>query len=614
MSQIPFFKREFEPQNFDLYHFLKRHEGHTFVFLESCRKSEEDQQSLFFTNPLEVLVLTEAEALRVYFRRLEEALKQGFWLAGFFTYECGYLLEPRLKKLFRRPQKTPLAWFGVFESPKVLPAGAVKYYDPPRFEILAPQLNLGKEEYVRRLREIKHFIAQGDTYQVNFTLKYHFRVQASAVDLYLALRPKQKVRYAGLIHTPSFSVVSLSPELFIRRQGQALWTSPMKGTAPRGRFNREDEEIALWLQNDPKNQAENIMIVDLLRNDLGRVCIPGSVYVRELFKVERYETVFQMISTVEGELATEDLYALFRALFPCGSVTGAPKVRTMEIIAALETESRGVYTGALGYFSPQGDLVFNVPIRTVVLKGDRGEFGLGSGVVWDSDPQGEYEECLLKARFLFEAYKPFALVETMLFTPEEGFPLLAFHLERLAHSAAYFGFSFPEQEIRRLLRDTQQTLERPAKVRLLLREDGHLRLEAYPLEGLSTPVKIALAQRKVSPKERFLFHKTTYRPWYQPYRELALKQGLFDVVFWGPGGELNEGTITNLFLEIDGKLWTPRLEAGLLPGVLREKLLREGSCQERPLFLQDLKRAHRIYVGNAVRGLLPACLVNIELV
>ena len=606
MSQGLLLVREIKPPCLDLPAFLEEHAQGTFVFLESSRWGEEDRQSLFFSNPVEEFVLKPGQDLAEYLGLLEEARRQGLWLAGFLTYEVGYLFEPRLKKLFRPPLKTPLAWFGAFEKPLRLPAAKVRRYHPPPLEFNALHLNTSAEEYVAAIKRIKELIAAGDTYQVNFTLKYHFRVSQGAKDLYLALRPKQKVRYAGLLQTPDFAVVSLSPELFIRRQGRTLWTSPMKGTAPRGRFVKEDEEIAAWLQNDPKNQAENVMIVDLLRNDLGRVCAPGSVYVRELFKVEKYETVLQMISTVEGELNATSLYAILRALFPCGSVTGAPKLRTMEIISSLEKEPRGVYTGALGYIAPQGDFVFNVPIRTLVLKGEEGEFGLGSGIVWDSDPEGEYQECLLKARFLFDPYEPFALVETMRFSPEEGLPLLQDHLKRLSHSAAYFDFPFPEAEILSLLEDAQKALSDPAKIRLLLAEDGSLRLEAYALGPTPTPVKITLARREVSPKERFLFHKTTYRPWYLPFREQAQREGLFDVVFFNEDGELAEGTISNLFLEIGGQLFTPRLEAGLLPGVLRGKLLQEGLCQEASLYVDDLKRAQKIFVGNAVRGLLPA--------
>ena len=605
MPAKPVWERVFTSRNFDLFSFLQERKGETFVFLESSRRGAEDRRSLFFSSPVAEIIWSSREDAEAFWTRLNQALKEGFWVAGFFTYEAGYLLEPKLRPLYRLPQKTPLAWFGVFRAPEILPAGPVRRYAPPLVAFEDLRLNLKREDYLRALGTIKDFIASGDTYQVNYTLKYHFRLKASPVDLYLALRPKQKVRYAALIRTPSFSVVSLSPELFLRREGSRLWTSPMKGTAPRGRFPEEDQVISSWLQTDRKNQAENVMIVDLLRNDLGRVCLPGSVFVRELFKVERYETVFQMISTVEGRPAETDLKGLFQALFPCGSVTGAPKLRTMEIIASLEREPRGVYTGALGYFSPSGDFVFNVPIRTAVLREGEGEFGIGSGVVWDSDPEAEYEECLLKARFLLEPHQPFALVETMRFEPEKGIPLFPYHLRRLLRSADYFDFPAEKEQIETFVEQSLQGLDFPAKVRLLLFEDGALKLEVHRLPQTPPVIRLALARREVPKEERFLYHKTTYRPWYEGIQQRLKQQGFFDALFLNEDGELTEGTISNLFVELEGRLFTPPLSAGLLPGVLRESLLESGRCEERRLWPADLKRAEKIYVGNAVRGLLP---------
>ncbi len=606
MSAEPWREEFLDASRFDLYSFLKERASlKSFVFLESSRQGREDQRSLFFSSPVGELVWHPGESGSEFWARLHRVLKQGLWLAGFWTYEAGYLLEPKLISRFRKPPKTPLAWFGIFRAPEILPAGPVKPYQPPEVTFEELHLNMSQEEYLRALRTIKRFIASGDTYQVNFTLKYHFRLKASPVDLYLALRPKQKVRYAALIKTPHFAVVSLSPELFLRREGSRLWTSPMKGTAPRGRFLEEDEALSSWLASDPKNQAENVMIVDLLRNDLGRVCLPGSVFVRELFKVERYETVLQMISTIEGRLSDQDLFSIFQALFPCGSVTGAPKVRTMEIIADLEAEPRGVYTGALGYISPSQDFVFNVPIRTVVLQGEEGEFGLGSGVVWDSEPLVEYEECLLKARFLLEPFEPFALVETMRFEPGVGIRLLPYHQRRLERSARYFDFPYDEERLKNFLDRVLRGLCSEAKIRLLLFEDGSLKIEVFTLPQSVPTGRVGLASREVPKRERFLYHKTTRRPWYEKFQRLARARGLFDVIFTNEDGELTEGTITNLFLQIGGRLFTPPLSAGLLPGVLRESLLDAGKCEERRLFPADLRRAEKVYLGNAVRGLIP---------
>ncbi len=600
----PLFQLFYTPSNlFDLETFLKENELlSAYAFLESSRTGPADKRHLFFKDPVARLELWPGEDVSSFFVNLERALAEGLWAVGFLAYELGYFLEAKLRGLFRG--KGPLAYFLLFKKPHLFEAGPVKSYLPPEVEISALKLNVSKDQYVEAIKKIKDFIAAGDTYQVNYTLKYHFEIPNSPEEVYLSLRPKQRVRYGGLFKTENFAVVSLSPELFLRREGHTIWTKPMKGTAPRGFTLAEDQKIATWLANDPKNQAENVMIVDLLRNDLGRVCEAGSVYVSSLFEVEKYETVFQMISTIEGRLAETALFPLLKALFPCGSVTGAPKIRTMEIIAALEVEPRGVYTGAFGFISPEKDFVFNVAIRTLFLEGRRGEFGLGSGIVWDSDPEKEYEECLLKAKFLREVPISFSLLETMRFEPASGIKLWPYHLRRLKEAASYFDFPFPEKEVCSLVAKAQEELSAAAKLRLLLGADGGLRLEAYPLEPLPEVIKVGLIKRdfEVTP---FLFHKTTYRPWYQRWRAYAAQNGLFEVVFFDEEGRLLEGTITNVFLKLDGKLFTPPEGLGLLPGVLRAYLLSEGKAEEKELYLSDLKRAEKIYLGNAVRGLFP---------
>ena len=604
MEEEPLFVLKDEPQGaFDVFSLLKELEkAPAYAFLESSRKGPRDRKNYLFTDPQGELVLRRGDDVSSFFRCLEGALAQGFWAVGFLAYELGYLLEPRLKGL--PTGDGPLAYFLLFRAPEIFEAAPVKGYQPPALELSELRLNIPKDRYLSAIEKIKAYIAAGDTYQVNYTLKYHFAFGATPEEVYLSLRPKQRVSYGGMLKTKDFSVVSLSPELFLRREGDLIFSKPMKGTAPRGLTPSEDERISAWLASDPKNQAENVMIVDLLRNDLGRVCEPGSVYVPRLFEVEKYETVFQMTSTVEGSLKKKELWPIFKALFPCGSVTGAPKLRTMEIIAELEAEPRGVYTGAFGFLSPKGDFVFNVAIRTLYLEKGRGEFGLGSGIVWDSDPEAEYEECLLKAKFLKEKPITFCLLETMRFVPEEGIPLLPFHLKRLEQAAAYFDFPFERERVLSLLDEAQRELSVPARLRLLLSGDGGLSLEAYPLSPPPAEVRIGLARRDF-PKSPFLFHKTTHRPWYERWRRRAQKEGFFEVVFYDEEGRLLEGTISNLFLELDGRLFTPPVELGLLPGVLRESLIAAGRVEERPLSLEDLKRAERVFIGNAVRGLLP---------
>ncbi|RUM86896.1 MAG: aminodeoxychorismate synthase component I [Thermodesulfatator sp.] len=568
-----------------------------FLWINAYRWPEE---IFLFESPVETLSLEDGDVER-FFSLGEDYLRRGYYLAGFLTYELGYFLEEKLRPRARRPSSWPLALFGVFCEPQRLQG----LKPPPKkgFAIRDLTLSLDFEDYRRAIEKIKAYIASGDTYQVNFTLKYLFTFEGSAEGLFWELLRQQRVRYAALAEGEGWAVVSLSPELFLWRRGKLLRTSPMKGTAPRKALPEEDRKVAEWLSRDPKNRAENVMIADLLRNDLGRLSKPGSVWVPELFRVELYRTVHQMISTVEGELPEGiTLYEILRALFPCGSVTGAPKIRTMEIIAELEPRSRGIYTGAVGFIEPSGDFLFNVAIRTVEIRGEEGEFGIGSGVVWDSDPEEEWRECLLKARFLTESPPEFDLVETLRFSPGEGLVRLERHLARLARSAAHMVRPFPEAEIRRALIEATRGLSRPSRVRLLLSEWGEVRVETSSLEDFPRPVRVGLTRRPPVPDSLYLFHKTTYRPWYEEARRRASALGLSEIVFYDEAGRLLEGTITNVFLEKDGRLYTPPLALGLLPGVLREELLETGQAEERVLTLADLLSG-RLYLGNSARGL-----------
>ncbi len=589
----------------DIKAYLEAKRKDFFVFLETSRPTADDKRHLFFGDPVQVFLFHPGEDVSLFFFRLEQALAQGFWLAGFFAYEFGFFLNPKLKKLCPDKTNFPLALLGVFKEPEILRAGPAAFYESPLPGFKNLRLSLNKKDYEAKIIRIKDYIASGDTYQVNFTLKYLFETEADPLAIYLALRKKQKVAFGGLLKAPGLSVISLSPELFFRVGQGKIYAKPMKGTAPRGATLAEDQEIAKFLSSDPKNQAENVMIVDLLRNDLGQVCNPGSVWVPRLFEVEKYETVHQMTSTVAGELKTTALGKILKALFPCGSVTGAPKIRTMEIIAELENAPRGVYTGAFGFISPEKEMTFNVAIRTLFLREGKGEFGIGSGIVWDSDPEKEFEECLLKAKFLTDPAIEFSLIETMKFTPGEGIRLLPFHLERLARASAYFDFPFDRSSCERFISENLAGLAFPAKIRLLLSQDGSLGLEVYELKEIKTPVVAGLAQRDFDPPKQFVYHKTTYRSWFLPWQERVRKEGLFDVIFYDEDGRLLEGTISNIFLEIDGRLYTPPAKLGLLPGVLRESLLRSQKARERELTIYDLNRAAKIYLGNAVRGLLP---------
>jgi para-aminobenzoate synthetase/4-amino-4-deoxychorismate lyase len=386
------------------------------VLLETSKYDRENFRSYLFTDPVAVITINAIDEVPYLFSKIEEYLKQNYYLAGYLCYECGYHFEKILSNL-AVTLAYPIAWFGVYERPIVfnhlddivenytVTGNPVKEVFSKEFKTEHLEFNIPHPEYIQKIGRIKDYIAQGDVYQINFTGKYTFKFSGSSLGLYECLKRKQNVSYGAFINTDGLLVCSLSPELFFRLEGDRITTKPMKGTARRGKTPEEDEALREGLRNDVKNKAENLMIVDLLRNDIGRISKFGSVRVSELFSVEHYQTLFQMTSTVEGRIL-EDVnhYELFKAIFPGGSVTGAPKIRAMEIINELESEPRGIYTGSIGYFSPERKAVFNIAIRTVVICKDGGEMGTGGGIVWDSDPESEYEECRVKAHFLTNGF------------------------------------------------------------------------------------------------------------------------------------------------------------------------------------------------------------------
>jgi para-aminobenzoate synthetase/4-amino-4-deoxychorismate lyase len=434
----------------------------------------------------------------------------------------------------------------------------------------------------------------------------------SPAALYRRLRSRQPVEYGAFLHwLPNRRILSFSPELFFRLEEyggtRSITAQPMKGTAPRGRTTREDRQIAVWLRHDPKNRAENVMIVDLLRNDLGRLCSYGSVRVESLFAVERYRTLWQMTSTVTGELRPEvDFHQIFRALFPCGSITGAPKVRAMQLLAKLEEQPRGIYTGAIGFFSRERS-VFNVAIRTLEMDGERGTMSVGSGIVIDSDAAEEFRECLLKAEFLTHSAEPFSLVETLLW--QGGYSLIELHLDRLKDSAEYFDYPCDRNEVKAaLLAHAAGFADRqPRKVRLLLDCEGSLRMahEILPENAGKVQLeRVCIASQRTDPRNRMYFHKTTHRPHYAGAFNAASQAGYDDVLFLNQRGEVTEGAISNLFVEKDGRLFTPPVECGLLAGVYRSHILETRTdVEERVLYAEDLRTADAVYLANAVRGL-----------
>jgi para-aminobenzoate synthetase/4-amino-4-deoxychorismate lyase len=589
-----------------------------FLLFETALVSPDEKRSLLFTGP-EAIVTTndpgEAEKCLV---AIEKGISAGLWAAGWCSYELGYVLEPSLAP--RPAGGSPLLWFGLFGNPTFfdhetglfspsLPSPLPEEETKPTFTIEDAGFDVSPEEYRASIGRIKESIAAGDTYQVNYTMRYGFRFGGSPAGLYLSLRDNQPVPFAAFLRAGGHHVLSASPELFLRCEGREITVRPMKGTAPRGLSGREDLGRAAGLAVDPKNRAENIMVVDLLRNDLGKICLPGSIEVDRLCSVEPYDSLFQMTSTVRGRLREgTGPVQILRALFPSGSVTGAPKIRTMEIISRLEKEERGAYCGAVGFLSPDGDASFNVPIRTVVLRGDRGVMGIGSGIVADSNVEGEYEECLLKGRFLTRPRPAMELIETLRWQEEKGFTLLEDHLARLFGTALHFGFAFPREEIRHALDDAAAGFSggRKRRVRLLLSRSGEFKVSSSPLYPPPSAPRVRLSKVQMNSADPHLYHKTTRREVYDWELETARKEGFFEVLFTNEKGELTEGAFTNIFLQRNGRLVTPPVSCGLLDGVLRRHLLREkeGTVIEEVLAPDELEGAEHLFVGNSVRGLV----------
>jgi para-aminobenzoate synthetase/4-amino-4-deoxychorismate lyase len=546
------------------------------------------------------------------------AAARGLWAAGFVAYEAAPGLDPELSVHVRAADdplaELPLAWFALFECKEDLPPLEPGRVDPSGSAGSPWRPSVDRATYDAAVERIRELIAAGHTYQVNHTIRLRAMIRGDERGFYRDLCLAQRGGYAAFLDLGRFRVLSASPELFFRIDGDRITTKPMKGTAPRGRWSAEDEEIAARLVASSKERAENAMIVDLLRNDLGRICRTGSVEVERMVEAERFETVWQLTSTIEGDLRPEiTLLDTFRALFPSGSVTGAPKVRTTRIIADLEDSARGPYCGAIGYLAPPGSgeprANFNVAIRTVVLDTQTraAEYGVGGGITHDSSASGEYEEIVAKARVLTDARPAFELFESLGHEPAEGFRHLDEHLERLAASARYFGFRFELEAASAALKRAVIEVTESSVVRLTLARHGALSTDVRDLLPAKEPVRVALDNEPVDPSDLWLFHKTTRRAPYDRRRER--RPDVDDVVLVNDRGEVTESTIANLAVRLDGVWVTPPIDAGLLPGTYRTVLLREDGLIERPVTVDELRGAGELALMSSVRGWRPAVLV-----
>ena len=566
-----------------------------FVLLDDARPGG---TARLYARPVRVLVARTPDEVRDV---LDTVRGSGLHAAGFLAYEAAAAFEPSLPA---PPPAGPLAWFGLFEGWEAVEAAAL-LPDPAGAHVGAPRPLIGRDAYDRRFAAVQALIAAGDLYQANLTFQAAVPIEGDPLAAYAALRARAAAGWGAVVNTGDALILSFSPELFVALDADRLTARPMKGTARREADPAGDARAAERLAADPKSRAENLMIVDLIRNDLSRVAVPGSVAVPALFEVERYPTVHQLTSTVTAELASgRDAIDVLAATFPCGSITGAPKLRAIEALAAIEGGPRGVYTGAIGRIGA-GDAQFNVAIRTLVVRDGQATMGLGGGIVADSRVDEEWDEALAKGAFLTAGARTFDLIETMAFDPLAGLALLERHLERMKASADALGFRFDRHAARNELQAATFRLREARRVRLLLARSGAIAVEVAPMPATVTPVAVAIVPLPVAAGDFRLRHKTSDRRFYDEARRAA---GTTEVVFEDADGFLTEGSWTSLFVERDGGLVTPPLARGLLPGVLRAELIATGRAIEGELTRADL--AGGFLLGNALRGLMPAIVAD----
>lgn len=584
---------------------------------ETNKLDKENHHSYYFFKPIKILQLTEKKDLNDFFTELS-TLSKKYYLAGFFSYELGYLFEDVFQSY--SSLSFPYALFGVYEKPVLIDHNQKKRYQPKIFSQLNEKsysisdlhLNLSKNEYQKKISQIKKYIYEGDIFQVNYTGKYKFKFTGSAEKFYHDLKRKQNVAYNVFAKIGDITILSLSPELFFKKRKNQIIVKPMKGTISRGKNLIEDEAKKTFLIHDPKNTSENVMIVDLLRNDLGKISQYGSVKVKKLFECEKYNTLFQMTSTIESTLKEKTtIKELIKSTFPSGSVTGAPKIRSMEIIKDLEKEPRYVYTGAIGFFQPNGEAQFNVPIRTILIKNNQAEMGVGSGIVYDSDKDEEFAECQLKAHFLTnKPIKEFKLITTLLYNQE--FKYLTYHIKRLNESSEYFNYCFNQEKLLTQLSRLKKTLTKDKyKIRILIKKDGHFEIQKEKIETLNKNINLCISSKRTDKKNIFYYHKTTNRILYQEEFEKARKQGCFDTIFLNQENEITEGAISNIYIEKNKKLYTPPIHCGVLNGVMRQVLFdSKNNIKEKIITLKDLSEADQIYISNAVIGFQKVKLIE----
>lgn len=570
-----------------------------------CRLPDKSSAFAKFANPVASQSIYKVEEVPHAFFEIEKLLNSGFYVVAMISYEAAPAFDPAIK-CKSSCHNFPLMYFAayqgfdIFEIPDIEIETAISSFRP----------EISQEDYVKAIRQIKKFIEDGDTYQVNYTFRMFADKIAEPEKLFLNLMQSHPVPYAAFVNTGIEQIISLSPELFIRKNGNLIESRPMKGTAKRMPLLEDDKLFAVKLSQDTKNRAENVMIADMVRNDLGKICLPGSIQTK-LFNIETYPSLHQLTSSVSGTLKQSlSLFEVFSALFPPASITGAPKVRTCEIISEYEKSPRKIYTGSIGCISPNKDFLFNVAIRTIITDTKKAELGIGSGIVADSVPEYEWEECLLKTKFYSQKLESFEVFETILWDKNKGFVFLDEHLQRMRDSQIYFCRQFNKEAILQAL-DNITFLEFAnfARVKVKISRSGQVSVEYSVLNSPGwgkSEIRVCLAKERTDPKNVFLYHKTTNRKLYDEKYKSAIANGFDEIIFFNLDNQVTEGSITNIFIRLGDQWLTPPLFCGLLPGIWRQKTIALLNAKEIPFGLDELTRAEEILMGNSVRGGVPA--------
>jgi para-aminobenzoate synthetase / 4-amino-4-deoxychorismate lyase len=576
---------------------MKREDPLSLIFHFTDKQG--DSRPLYFANPKKVITAHSIEDVLPQFQKVQESIEQGNYAAGYVSYEAAPAFEQSFK--VKDGAKMPLLWFGIFDKPEA----EIPEKVTGAFQLSEWQSETDSNAYRSGFQRIKSEIKKGNTYQVNYTMRLQSQFEGDDFAFFERLKRAQRSNYSAYLNVGSHRILSASPELFFRWEDGQLITRPMKGTVKRGTTLKGDQLNAEWLAASEKNQAENYMIVDLLRNDLGMIAEPGSVEVPQLKAIEKYPTVWQMTSTITADTNPgTTIIDIFKALFPCGSITGAPKIKTMEIIADIENSPREVYCGAIGFITPESEAVFNVPIRTVVIDKETGkaEYGVGGGITWDSELSEEYDEAFLKAKLLTVERPAYKLLESIKLSDGEYY-LLNDHIDRMKQSAEYFDYRFSELYLRdRLQKYAEINHGTLQKVRVLLHENGEIEVLGQAIKPLDPEFKAILAEAPISRANPFLFHKTTNRDVYEGFQ--MNNPDFQDVLLWNEEGYITEFTNGNVVVKINGDLYTPPVESGLLAGTFRQELIRKKEIKVKNISKADLNNAEEIWFINSVRGKL----------